>query len=160
TLSLNGFGTASSPQLLEVMSRDLGNVAAGFTHNFAYGTLALSSSTYVQLVDNAHNSAGAGADALYVNGLVVPSGATLDLHGLQVYARGAQIQGQIRNGSGSFVPSGGSLVLNQPSSGALNTAGQVDDWTFFGRAGQAVTAVVSTATGNNPAALTPAVGYA
>ena len=43
------------------MSQDLGNVAAGFQNNFAYGTLTLSNNTYVQLVDNATNSPGTGA---------------------------------------------------------------------------------------------------
>ena len=86
TLLLNGSGNASSPQLLEVMSQDLGNVESGFTNNFAYGTIALGSNTYVQLVDNAHNSSGNGPEAIYVNALIVPSGTTLDLNGFHLYA--------------------------------------------------------------------------
>src|SRR5262249_41015406 len=131
-----------------------------FTNNFAYGTLALGGSAYVRLVDNADNSAGTGSEALYINGLIVPSGTTLDLHGLHVYARGSQILGQVINGSVSYTPDGGPVILNKATSGALNVAGQVDDWTFFGRAGQAVTVVVGTGSASIPAPLTPAVGYA
>ena len=69
SLVLGGTGSASSPQTLEVMGQDLGNVTAGFTHNFVYGSLALSGGTYVRLVDNAHNSTGSGPEALYVDTL-------------------------------------------------------------------------------------------
>src|SRR5262249_19060407 len=90
TVTLAGSGTAAPPQPVEAMSNDLGNVTAGFTNNFAYGTLALANNTYVQLVDNAHNSAGMGAEAVYTNTLSVPAGTTLDLNGLHCYARAAQ----------------------------------------------------------------------
>lgn len=58
TVAFDGAGTAGSPQLLEAMSQDLGNVATGYNNNFAYGTLKLTSSTYVELVDQAANSPG------------------------------------------------------------------------------------------------------
>jgi hypothetical protein len=93
TVTLGGSGTASAPQLLETMSNDLGNVAAGFDNNFAYGALALANNTYVQLVDNAHNSAGTGPEAVYVGSLRVPAGTTLDLNGLHLYARATLING-------------------------------------------------------------------
>ena len=73
-MTLAGTGTAAAPQLFEAMSDDLGNVAAGFHNNFAYGALALANNTYVQLVDNAHNSAGTGAEAVYAGSLNVPGG--------------------------------------------------------------------------------------
>ena len=38
----------------------LGNVMAGFTHNFTYGSLSLSGGSFIRLVDNADNSAGSG----------------------------------------------------------------------------------------------------
>ena len=38
-ITLNGPGTSANPQLIEAMSQDLGNTAAGFKHNFVYGTL-------------------------------------------------------------------------------------------------------------------------
>ena len=98
TVVLNGNGTSSSPQLLEAMSQDLGNVAAGFSNNFAYGTLQLAANTYVELVDNAANSPGNSPQALYVNDLIVPAGATLNLDGLQLYVHTEQINGTIMTG--------------------------------------------------------------
>jgi len=96
TVVLNsGNGTTKPPQLLEVMSQDLGNVAAGFNQNFAYATLQLTANTYVELVDNAANSPGNTPEALYVNDLIVPAGATLNLDGLHLYVHTEQINGTI-----------------------------------------------------------------
>ena len=67
------FDNTSAAQQLEAMSADLGSEQAGFVNNFAYGTISLASGTYLQLVDNAHNSSGTGAEAVYANGLIVPS---------------------------------------------------------------------------------------
>ena len=102
-----GAGTASSPQLLEVMSQDDGNNSAGFTQNFVYYEISLANHTYVRLVDNAQNSAGKGAEALYVNAVVVPAGSTLDLNGLNLYTRTSQITGNVIGGTISELPSGG-----------------------------------------------------
>ena len=92
---LDGDGTSSSPQLLEVMSQDLGNIAAGFDQNFAYSMLELSNDTYVELVDDL----GGTPDALYVSNLIVPAGTTLNLNGLDLYIQTAQIQGTIIGGA-------------------------------------------------------------
>ncbi len=158
----NGSGTSAAPQLLEVMSQDLGNVGAGFQNNFAYGTLALGNSTYVQLTDNTQNvtAAGSQADALYVNALVVPSGCTLDLHGLNVYARQIQDNGTIVGGTVRQLPAGGPLVLNSPAPGLISQTGQVDDWTFYGQAGQTVAVVVNTGSSGSLSPLVPTLGYA
>ena len=91
-------GTTDPPQQLEVMSQDLGNVAAGFDNNFAYGTLELTAGTYVELVDDAANSPGNAPEALYVNDLIVPAGATLDLDGLHLYVNTEQINGTVFSG--------------------------------------------------------------
>ncbi len=91
-------GTTDPPQQLEVMSQDLGNVAAGFDNNFAYGTLKLTAGTYVELVDDAANSPGNAPEALYVNDLIVPAGATLDLDGLHLYVNTEQINGTVFSG--------------------------------------------------------------
>jgi hypothetical protein len=72
TVQFVGDGT----RLLEVMSRDLGNIPAGFSQNFVYGTLQLTAGTNVTLVNNSDNAPG--AEALYVNSLIVPAGSTLD----------------------------------------------------------------------------------
>src|SRR5262249_43468285 len=96
---LDGTGTATSPRLLEVMASDMGATASGFTNNFAYGTLSLGSNNYVRLVDRVDNATGTGAEALYVNMLIVPTGSTLDLNGLPVYARAVQNNGTIVGGT-------------------------------------------------------------
>jgi len=102
-LSFDGFGTSSSPQLLEVMSDDLGPSQTGFSNNFDYGSLSLSG-TDVELVDHFQNSGGSGPEALYVNSLIVPKGNQLNLNGLHVYAKSAQINGTTLNGTVDQVP--------------------------------------------------------
>ena len=84
--TFDGGSSAAAPQLLEVMSSDLGNTAAGFSNNFVYGKLTQATG-YLRLVDQADNAPGAGPEALYVNSLIVPSFDTLDLNGLHVYVR-------------------------------------------------------------------------
>ncbi len=159
---LNGSGTVTTPQLLEVMSQDLGNVVAGFQNNFAYGTLALGNGTYVKLVDNSQNvpAAGTKADALYVNALVVPSGCTLNLNGLNVYARQTQINGTIVGGTVAHLPAAGPLLFNSPAPGDLSQPGQVDAWTFYGQAGQTVAVVVNTGSSGSLNPLEPTLNYA
>ncbi len=101
TVVFDGSGSASTPQTLEAMSQDLGNVSQGYENNFDYGTLSLAHGTYVELVDNAQNvpSAGSQPDAVYCNELIVPSGCTLNLNGLHLYSKGALINGTILNGT-------------------------------------------------------------
>jgi YD repeat-containing protein len=154
-LVINGPGSSASPEPLEVMSQDLGNVPAGFFHNFAYGSITLGNTAYVRLVDKAHNSTGTGAEALYVNTLVVPLGTTLDLNGLHVYAIASEIDGTLNGGTISELPSGGPIPLGTPAPGNITSAGAVDDWTFFGRGGHAVTVVVNPGSGPAPAPLDP-----
>ena len=52
--TFDGSSTAAAPQLLEVMSNDLGDTAAGFSSNFVYGTLKQSTG-FLRLVDQADN---------------------------------------------------------------------------------------------------------
>jgi hypothetical protein len=99
TTCLDGSGNATSPQLLELMGKDLGAVPAGFTRNFAYSTLALGNSTYVKLVDQSDNAMGTDIESLYVNSLIVPAGTTLDLNGFHLYAQATQIEGTIVGGA-------------------------------------------------------------
>jgi RHS repeat-associated protein len=154
-----GFGGV---QNLEVMSQDLGAVAAGFSHNFAFKTLRLQGNSYVQLVDNARNSSGTGTapEALYVNTLVVPVNTTLDLQNLHVYARFAQIGGTIMNGSVTVLPAAGELLLGTPTPGSIAAANQVDDWTLSGKAGQLIRVIVNTGAGAANPPLLPYVNYA
>jgi len=138
---MSGPGTAQSPQLLEIISRDLGNVSQGFTRNFAYGTLALANNTYVRLVS-------AGMTVLYANSLIVPAGTTLDLNGLHVYARVVQISGTVVGGMVNQPPPG-PITLGTPAGGFVANDQQIDEWTFFGRSDQAVTVIVNTNAGLN-----------
>jgi RHS repeat-associated protein len=160
TVNFDGAGTAAAPQTLEVMSQDLGNVGTAFSHNSVYYGLALSNNTYVRLVDSVHNSGGTGAEALYADNLVVPAGTTLDLNGLHLYTRIAQLNGTIVGGTITPLPSGGPLVVDVSAPGNLATVGHVDDWTFFGRAGQTVTVIVSPGSAGSPPPLPPPLNYA
>jgi YD repeat-containing protein len=160
TVVLNGSGTSAAPQQLEVMSQELGHVSAGYLNNFAYGTLSVGSGNYVQLVDNAHNSTGTGPEALYVNALIVPSGATLNLNGLHLYVRSAQVNGTITGGSLQRVSAGGPLTFATPTSGTLQSAGELDDWTVFGRANQSFAVIVNTGSSGNPTPLQPSLNFA
>jgi hypothetical protein len=150
----------STPQRLEVMSSDVGAVASGFSHNFAYGKLELASRYSVKLVDLADNAAGAGPEALYVGSLVVPSTATLDLNGLRVYALATEISGAILNGSVTLLADSGPLTLGTANPGLIATSGEVDEWTFTGYAGRTMTLVVNPGTSGSPPALQPPLQYA
>ena len=144
--------------VLEVMSRDMGDVAAGYVNNFAYGTITLSGGALVELADQAANSGGPGADCLYVNSLVVPAGSSLNLNGLHLYARLTQIGGEVTGGTVSQVPcNGGALTEGAGLPGTLSTAGVLDEFTFFGRAGQLVAVAVDT---GSAAILDPKLNYA
>src|SRR5262249_44510458 len=95
-----------------------------------------------------------------VSALNVQPGATFDLNGLHVYARVAKIDGAVRGGSVTLVPDGGDLPLQVPTPGTISAVGEVDDWTFFGRAGATVRVTVATGSAGSPAPYDPAVGYA
>jgi hypothetical protein len=78
----------------------------------------------------------------------VPAGTTLDLNGLRLYARATQISSplQIQGGAIERVADGGAISQGSPTSG--NTTGELDEWTFFGRAGQTMVVLVDTGSGN------------
>ncbi len=158
TVRLDG-SSSTTPQHLEVMGQDLGNVATGFDRNLAYGTLDIATAN-VQLVDQSRNSAGTPPEALYVNTLILPLGDVLDLNGLHVYARDAQIDGTVVGGTVETLAPGGPLILGTPVPGNIQAQGQVDDWTFFGRANQSIGVVTSTGTGGVLSPLSPGVNYA
>jgi uncharacterized repeat protein (TIGR01451 family) len=117
-------GANGAPQVeLEVMSADLGPVLAGFTHNFAYGTLEVGTNRTLQLVDQSRNSPGTTPEALYLDTLIVHSGATLDVNGLKVYVRSVQIDGAVVNGTVTQVNKAASTVT-LATSGSPSTVGQ------------------------------------
>ena len=148
TTVFNGSGTQGSPQVLEVMGQDFGTSQLGFIHNFNYGTLTLANNTYVRLIDQYDNASGTGNEALYVNSLIVPAGHTLDLNGLHVYARATQIGGTILHGTVTQIPNSGPIGFGNPTLGNIATAGTMDEWTFFARAGQFYTILVDPGSGS------------
>jgi len=149
-IAFQGSANGVNPQFLEVMSRDIGPDIAGFSSGFALGTLRLANSTYVRLVDLSDNSPGLATEreALYVNSVIVPGGATLDLNGLRLYARATQIDGPIQGGTIERVADGGAIAQSSPTSGNISTAGELDEWTFFGWADQTMVVLVDTGSSN------------
>jgi YD repeat-containing protein len=156
---LDGSGTSSVPQFVEVMSKDVGNVPAGFNKNFVYNVLAVGPNDYVRLVDLQNNSGSSSPEALYVNTLIVPSGATLDLNGLHLYYRAAEINGTIVAGSATRLAGGGPFPLNTSNPGNLQYAGEVDKWSFFDRKGQSVDIFLHTGNGGTPSPIQPPLDF-
>lgn len=90
-LTMSGVATSSSaPANFEAMGSDQGPVLPT-GGNFMYFMLTIGSNAYVRLIDASDNTAGAGSEAVYVDQLIVGSGATLDLNGLHLYANSVQI---------------------------------------------------------------------
>ena len=73
--------------------------------------------------------------------------------------RAAQINGTVINGTISQLPDGGPLDLNSPLPGAISPAGNVDTWTFFGRAGEVITTYVNPGTGSVPVPISPNLNW-
>jgi Dockerin type I domain len=120
----------SNPQTLEAAGIDVGNFTTGWENNFVFGRLEIGTSdTYLQLLDDYNNSANClnglceinSVEAVYVNDLVLESGATLDLSGLNLYVRntytnngGTVINGSVTVGELPVIP------------GDINANGQLD----------------------------------
>jgi YD repeat-containing protein len=155
---LEGSGTQSSPQQIEAMSQDLGAVSSGFIDNYAFNSLSIEGG-YTQLVDQSHNSDDSSAEAVYVNSLTVAS-TTLDLNGLHLYARTAQIQGTIINGSVTILPRGGSsMQFDEPVAGDITSAGASDHWTLYGQSGHAVNLSVDPGSGAVGSPVSPSIQW-
>ena len=159
TTILNGSGTSTNPQLLEVLSPDLGNLTTAFSGNAAYANLSLSGTDYVRLVDQSANSGTAGSEALYANSLIVPAGTTLDLNGLHAYVRAFQNGGTIINGTINQLPDAGQLTVNSPTPGQISSAGELDEWSFFGKAGQSQTIVLDPGSGTAGGPISPTLKW-
>lgn len=152
--------TANAPQFLEAMSADQGATDAGFKNNFAYGNLTLAPNAYVTLVDQSRNSTATTPEALYANQIVVPAGATLDLSGYHAYARAAQVNGTVLNGSIDVIPTSGTLSLASPVPGDISTGGQLEQWSFFDRAGHTVAVLVDPGSGGTYSPIAPQLEWA
>ena len=135
----------SGAHQMEAMSFDFGNVPDGYVHNFAYGTISLASGAQVTLVDQSTNSAEPPHESVYTTSLIVPSGSTLNLNGLQLYAALTQIGGTVTGGAVSQIPAnGGPLTLGISAPGSLSAAGALEGFTFLGRSGEHVAITVDT----------------
>jgi hypothetical protein len=108
---------------LEAASRDLGNGSAAFDGNFLIGTLQVGADLpgRLRLVDTASNSAASGLPgAVYVDRLIVAAGSTIDLGGLNLYYRSAEIAGDVlESGGGMFA------VVPEPSACLLLALGAI-----------------------------------
>lgn len=76
---------ANPMQFIEVAGRDRGASPSGFDTNFALGRVEVASSTLITFVDNFSNTDGAGTEAVYVDTLVVRSGATVTVSDCRIY---------------------------------------------------------------------------
>ena len=90
----------------------------------------------------------------------MPTGSTLDLNGLHLYARATQIGGNVINGSISIIQGGGPVVQATLTPGTIASSGEIDDWSFFGRAGQSVNVYVGTGAGSQFAPIGAGLGFA
>jgi hypothetical protein len=156
---IDSSASPAAPQLLEAMSADLGAVPAGFVHNYAYGTLNLWSDSSVELVDQTHNTNTTTPEAVYANELIVPQGATLNLNGLHLYVRGAQIAGTVVGGSVTIVPVTNAITPGTPAFGGLSIPGSVDSWTFTGTAGESIAAALNPGGGGPIPAFPPRLDF-
>jgi hypothetical protein len=87
------------------------------------------------------------------------SGSTLNLNGLHLYSRVAQINGTVVNGSISQLPSGGgSLPFASATPGTIGT-GTSDSWSFYGQAGHSVNSYVDTGSSSASGPVTPTLGF-
>lgn len=121
-IELNGAGTSTSPQLLEVYSRDSGLNHGAFFDNSALNSLKLANGTYVKLVDQSDNVAGSSLEALYAQSISIPRGTTLDLNGLNVYTTSLQLLGTVVNGTIQHIDPIPRLTLGQAVNGTISTA--------------------------------------
>jgi hypothetical protein len=71
-----------------------------------------------------------------------------------------QINGTLINGSVSVAADGGPLARNTPTPGKISAAGEVDDWTFYGRAGELITVIAGAGSGGLLAPVAPALNSA
>jgi hypothetical protein len=110
TLSFEGTGSWDP---FEVAGTDQGPIMAGFTDNFALGTLNLGADNRLQLVDVFDNNSDINdSEALYVYNLELDSGAILDLNNLHLYFQHLTNNGgSFKNGSPQATPLAGTVWL-------------------------------------------------
>lgn len=129
TLELNGVLT---PQLVEVMSRDIGPDEAGLDPlqpgHYPVGTLHIGpTATTVQLVDN-HDNDGLGqtaCEALYVESVIIDAGTTLENPTCKVYYQTLVNHGTVTN-SANLKPYGPAVCLGDVNCDGAVTFADID----------------------------------
>ena len=112
----------SSAQRFEVASEDRGASAGGGNGNYGIGSLTVAAGADVTLVDDYDNSRDtATAEAVYVEDLIVESGATLRLNGHNVYVTGSQ------SVEGTVVEDGGAITFMRTTKTVVVPLGPVDN---------------------------------
>lgn len=160
TLVFSGVGYDSSPQKLEVMSRDDGVVPFDFERGFAIGQVVIRDGSYVQLVDNTDNAFAETAEAIYVNTLVVDEISVLDTQGYPVYSRQSRVDGDIIGHQLTPIFDGGALRFGVQTPGAVEAIGEVDEWEFLVRlADIGVTIEVDPGSEESVFPVEPTIGY-
>ena len=115
------FGAAGplTTNTFEVAGANLGATFAGFSNNFAIGTLNITNG--ISFVNNINNGGGLGTnEALYVDVLHLFSGATMKLSALTIYV-GLEFVYEDSNGTKTFT-SGVINQNNEASLGLLNVS--------------------------------------
>lgn len=89
---------------LEAASRDMGDTPLAYSNNFAWDDLIIGDESTIsdlQLVDNFQNSTR--IDAVYVDRLIISAGSSLDLNGINLYYRQAEIDGTVNFAGGKLI---------------------------------------------------------
>lgn|GEM_PF-3304606 len=103
-LGSSGGAANRVPQQFEVAGRDLGPIVDGFSSNFSHATLEVSQNSTVSFVDLFANSGSGGMEALYVDTLILRSGASITIDNSRIYYNTLVDEGASINitGGGSF----------------------------------------------------------
>ncbi len=111
-------GGADLPATFEAAGEDRGPSLAGFYQNFTLDTLVIGGvePAALSLVDLVANHVGAAIpNAVYVEHLVINAGSTIDLNGLKLYYRTAEVAAGETFALGSY----GTQVVPEPSAALL-----------------------------------------
>jgi len=79
----DGAGTSTTPATFEALSRNISNVEAGLSHQFAFNLLCFANASQVSITDSINNDGG--ADVLYTRYLGITSDSRVDLNGRTIY---------------------------------------------------------------------------
>jgi hypothetical protein len=114
-------GGSNHNDTFEIAGKDLGGVNEGLISNFALGTLQIGGANIgkIKLIDSFDNQpAWNGNESLYVTNLILGSGSTIDLNGLNLYYL------NFTNLGGNVILNGGHLqTVPEPSSVLLFVMG-------------------------------------